>query len=629
MKQAIRNKIAFGLMFISALLLLVPSTAQAAGEKAYLSPLSGLSQPGKTFTVSVDGYVGQSWFFFMPIGASSVQGSIGYSSNLLKVVSFDKSGAAFPSGLNPADSAGTINFSGSTSSGSYMNKTVHLFSITFESLAPGNANVTFGTVKYNIGTASTTGGNGIYTIQAPPPPAPTPTPKPTPKPTAKPTTKPVPTPAPVTPAPTPVATPTPEETPAPVAESDGGLKIENVKVTATRQTNGITWTLNSTAASPILTYGTSKSKQEDAEITRQEDGSYAVTLSELKLGTLYYFTIKAATPDNLQGATYTGTLTTRGYPIQLTVQQNNLLLPGAKVKIGDRSYVANKYAIITTELGDGSYTASITPSGSTDTQTASFTVAKKQIPASGNPELQSFTLNITTVGSTGGLASSTIVPMVIGGIVVVLAGAGVAVFLLSRRKTEPDSTSIDTDMLAASYGTTADNLRSNMPAPNLGNLGSLPPNTMTSEFTADPQAVPQEASLPATEMPTEQYTQVAEQQSPGVPAPTPASDAPYASDAASINPASLPLPPVVPGTTDGTEAAASAQAIDSQAMSSEEYSPEVVQVEAVEAPETIDDTEPSAVYDASTGELDIIHHHKAPEQPVTNPVAPTALSEAR
>ncbi len=616
MIKANRQKFSLGLLLFTALFSLVPTAVFAAGDSVYLTPPSGTSQPGNTFTVSADGNVGSSWF-----GTSSVSGTITFPANLLKVNAVSSAGATFnvSSTVTPDNANGTISFNQYTNwwTGAN-NQTVHLFTVTFQSLANGTAPVNFSNVQYNTGAAAMAG--GTYTVSTPPPP-PTPSPSPSPSPAPKPssTPKPAVTPKP-SPVPTPSTPPTVEETPAPVVDSDGGLKIENVKIIADRAENSVTWTVSNPAATPVLTYGTTKNGlKSDGIVSKQDDGSYSVVFTDLKPGALYYFMIKAATADNLQGATYSGVLTTRGYPIQLTIEQNNLLLPGAKVKIGERIFVANKNAIVTTELGDGSYTAIITGPGSTESHNATFVVVRKTIPKNGNPALQSFVLNATTVGTSSGLNSS-LIPTIIGGAVAVMAAIGgiIGLFILRRKKAaNDDAANADTDLLAASYGDSVDELRNNTPLPNLDTAAgvSLPPM----DLSAEPEY--------QTELPPEQ----------AVTAYQPADDMaltaePVAPVAVPFDPAALPLPPTV----DPAMPIQQQYADEPTVVSQPDYQAEQLSqaVSQVESSEQITDDEPSAVYDEATGELDIIHHHadegissvpivetvaEIPQEPLTQP----------
>jgi hypothetical protein len=622
MKTKIRQSITLGLMLITALSSLISTSVFAASNSAFLTPASGTTQSGNTFTVSVDGTVSHSYFWWITVGANTAQGSLNFPAQQLKVTSISMTGSSFPNGTPTFDNAaGTISFNMSSSSGSYYDQAVHLFSVTFQAVAPGNAAVLFGSTQYNIGNAATTG--GAYTLTAPPAPPPSPSPSPTPKPSTKPVVKATPT-----PTPKPTITPTVEATPAPIVDSDGGLKIENVKVTATRTENSIAWSLNNAAAKPTVSYGTSKNSLLDAgDIPQLPDGSYKLTLDNLNLGTLYYFTIKASTDDKLSGATYSGVLTTRGYPVQLTIEQNNLTIPGAKVSIGERQFVASKDGVITAELSDGDFTATITIPDDTTTHTAKFTVKKLTVPDDGNPSTQTFTLNVATAIASAGPTSTSPLPLIIGVILAALAIAGgIAGFLfLKRRKPTSDQPSVDVDkgQLTQTYGSDVGQYMSNTPEPNLGG-GFVPQPQPTQDAgaaydpanTTDPEA---QAPVVAADSPA---IDLSEQ-----PVQDQAAYAPQEIEQTQqLDTTAPPLPPInqappqdlseqpvsqpeTPQDVQAMESYADQPVAQVEPDNNESLSEEITKVESSE--QIPDNNEPSAVYDSATGELDIIHHHAA------------------
>lgn len=624
MKKQIRHSFVLGLMVIAALFSLFPTSVFAVEDSARLTPATGTSQTGNTFIISVDGYAshGQFCFFYcVETDITGVTGSLKFPSNLLKVTNIDKSNATFTSStVTPNNNTGKITFN---QSGTARNQTVHLFTITFESLAVGEAAVTFDNVTYGGSYYSTAATGGTYTIVAPP--SPTPPPSSSPSPSPHPSTSPKPSATPK-PSPTPKSTPTPEQTPAPVAESNGGLKIENVRVTANRQENSVAWTVNSPEATPTFRYGTSKNKLDsDTDVVKQADGSYGVSMANLKPGTLYYFMIIAATNDSLQGANYTGTLTTRGYPVQLTIKQNNLMIPNSVVKIGDRTFIANSDAVINTELSDGQHKALITPPGSKESFSAPFTVVKKPLSATGSPELQAFVLNVTTIGKSSGTNSSLILPLAVGGIIAVATIGGFVGFMLYRRRSLTNNgANADSDLLAATYGDAIEKYRTNTPAPNLDTVNIPQLGTQLSGEEAALQGVPSLDNSTPPPLPAMESS---------VLAPTPAPEpypTPPITDPASISPPPLsntiapaeqpvvsapqlePNQPQVQTQTQAQEPASSPTVAPAGYSEDEQLSPELTQVEAsqqIEPVQPSNDPEPSAVYDETTGELAILHHH--------------------
>jgi len=639
MKQFIRHKLSLGTMVIATLMLLVPSHANAVQGTIYFSPNGGTVIEGSSLTIDVMGNVPA------PIFSGGATISVTYPTDLLRVTSTSSSGGAL-GGSKPAVNSrtGTIAFTAFNFFGRAVNNQM-IFRVTFDTIATGDATLNFSS-NTNINDGPTTKQPSTYAIQAPscpigqigtppncttpPPPSPSPSPTPTMNPSPNPTPSSTPT------SPRPTATPPAsnndgsallnsllptagEETPEPTLDADGSIKISDVKTTVTRQKNTISWTVSDPAIIPTLTFGTSKTNQmTNATVIKESDGSFSATLPDLKLGALYYFTIKATSESKLQGATYNGTFTTRGYPVQLTIQQNGVLAPSAKVWINNRSFVANKDAIITTELGNGTYDASIAPAGSTTAYKASFTVQKKTIPANGNPGLQSFVLNIT-LANTGTESDNAL--SVIGMIVLVLstvAGLASLVFYLRRRQDQQEpQAAVDSDLLAASYGTNFQEVRSNTPEPNLeaatlyqsSPLPALPldDTSMTVPQTDQPQIPPPESIQDNLTIPTEPDGTNIDS------LPLPPIDATNSGVSASLQQAmSSPVPEIasVPLPTTPVTTASGGYTED------EQLSPDLVQVEATEQ---IDDQEPSAVYDASTGELDIIHHHTATDASAEHP----------
>jgi hypothetical protein len=603
MKSQFRHTILLGLMLVTAFVSLVPTSVFAAGASAYLTPASGTAQIGSSFTISVDGQLGAYWWGG---GPSSANGTITFPANLLKVTAYDdNTNATFPYSHTTVDnSGGALTFSQSTAAWTYTNanSNAHLLTITFQALASGTANVQFSSMSYSTGSAATTG--GTYTIPAPPSPSPSPTP--TPKPSTTPTATPKPKPS-STPSPTP--TPSVEETPAPTSNSDGGLKISDVKVTADRTTNALAWSLNNAETTQTVSYGTAKDKLGDAgSVTKLDDGTYKLTLNDLRPGTLYYYLIKAMTADGLQGATYGGTFTTRGYPVALTIQQGGLLLPGAKVTIGGRSFVADKDARIMTELPDGTITAAIVASDSSKSQSVNFVVKKVTVPTSGNPETQAFTLNIPAE-TTASHATTSLLPAIIGGAVASLAliGGGVGFLLIRKRRMETEQPlDVDTGQLAQTYGDRITRPLSNTPEPNLEADYANPLAQSTFSNT------PADDQQPTAAMPEQEVVAV-----PPVQAPLPQPQQPEAA----FDPASLPLPTPAENSPEAAPVAADA----SPPVDSELLGQEINQVEASEQPAS---DEPSAVYDEATGELAIIHHHQDPAPALVAPPPPTTSPQS-
>ena len=175
MKNHIRHSFLLGLMIITAFFSLFPTPTSAASYTTYLTPASGVTQPGYTFLISVDSSVGYAGIW----GNSGVTGSLNFPANLLQVVSISSAGSPFPTRTaTPNNTTGVITFNQSANWWQGVNdQTIHLLTITFRAVTNGTANVNFGTVRYYAGypsapvsTATTSG--GTYTISTPAPPPP-------------------------------------------------------------------------------------------------------------------------------------------------------------------------------------------------------------------------------------------------------------------------------------------------------------------------------------------------------------------------------------------------------------------------------------------------------------------------
>lgn len=612
MKINILSKFLIGLVTLVVVLAIVPSQVFAVAGRVYFHPTGDVDN-GTQFTVEIRGDVPNPGPLFFGVGrGGGATIRVAYDPSKLQVVERNDTGGAFRPNNSQnwnGESAGIVRYESRILANAPGVDNKKIFSITFKAVAAGSTTLSFASANVNDGP--TTGTASSFTIRNPVcpagqvgtypncAPAPVQIPKPAPKPGSVATKTPTPSRAPVA---TPAPTPTVEETPAPTSDSDGGLSVENVKTSITRQKSTVTWSMNKPDIEPKLTYGLSKSNlKTEATIRKLSDGGFEATLSDIKPGTLYHFAIKAATADQLQAANYTGTFTSKGYPIQLTIKQNGFLAPGAKVKIGERTFTANKDAIITTELGDGTFEASVTPSGSNSAYSHPIVVKKVTIPQNGEPATQSFIIDIT-IKDEGASLGSSILPIILG--VIGLAGiAGLIGFLLYRKKNQSDNESaIDSDLLASNYGSAMSDSRTQTPIPNLG--AQLPTLTQPNLAPADQTIVENQTSYsdlataplneplypPVDTTQQDIYTQAppgnfALDQTTQV---EPANDDTY-----------QPLPPET-----------------QNIQQDEQLAQSVVAVESIEN-DVVNDTSTfeEAIYHPETGELDIIHktnHTQAP-----------------
>ena len=412
--------------------------SRAAGNILYVTPSSTQVNINGSFNISIRGYVESSG------SNGTVSGTLTYPKNLLRVTGTPTSGSAYgnPTVTQNAGN-GTISFSGSQSPGP--SGQVQIFSVSFQAIAAGSATVGF-TGDSNINSASTTRNTGTYTITDPnPPPATCPAGQTGTPPNCK-------TPAPAT-CPsgqvgtppnctTPAAEPTPS-TPAPAnsdqpttddvtAEDSTGL-INTVNIVSQYTSSSISWKINAANGTTELLHGkSSDATTTKAEATKASDGTYTATINNLQPGTRHYFTINGTSDSKKPGA-YSGVLTTRGYPVKLTITQNGTPSGKAKVKIGQQSYSTSTEGTITLSLAQGNYSGTATTDSTA--KDISFSVAEKSIPSDGSaPELQSWTFDLPTNGQVAGSQFSVLAfvgVLLVGGVILVL---GFVIFLAIRRR---------------------------------------------------------------------------------------------------------------------------------------------------------------------------------------------------
>jgi hypothetical protein len=397
-----------GLFMVALVLALmqVPSPlAFAETDTLYVTPSSSQMNVGTPFTVNIKAFSDTN------PQSMSVSGTITYPTDLLQVTSTATSGSDFG---NPTITLGngTVGFSGSRASG--QSSLSQIFSITFQAKAAGTANVGFASSS-RINGNTTTYKTGSFTITNPNPPAPSPTPtvSTAPKPTVS-----------VAPSPT----PTPDtgsssnQTNTTIVDPSG--VVDSVVSTAAYTSSVITWKVNAGSPSSTLTYGTS-STQLDKQATVQKTGDTTFTGSVTGLipGEQYYFSISGSGA-GVQPGTYSGNFITQGYPITITVTENNIAAANAQIQIGSTTYTTHSDGKVTIGLAAGSYTGTITTN--TATLSINLAVVEKTIPPDGSaPVSQVASFNLTSSPLSSGPGSATTILLFLG---ILFGGAAILVF---------------------------------------------------------------------------------------------------------------------------------------------------------------------------------------------------------
>lgn len=411
--------------FVIAFLAMPIDRAFAAGNTLYFNPNSQSISINGSFTVSVKAYVETA------ATNGRVSGVVQYPKSLLRVTATSTSGSNYgtPSITQDAN-AGTVAFSGSTNPGP--SGISQVFSITFQGVGAGKANLNF-SGDSSINQSATTRNTASYTIVNPnPTPTPTPTP---PKPTTPTTPSQPSTPsAPAAPAPTePVTTPPDESTVEDNTTVDDSGIITDVTSDPSYTEAVVGWKLSKEQESTELLYGTTKATAATKiEAKKAEDGSYTARLTGLKPGVKYFFTIHSAGKDK-KTSTYDSLVITKGYPVNVVVTQSNVPSANAQVRIGGLTRSTNNEGVASFELAEGTYSATLTAQDKS-TQTVTFTVAAKEVTDNKAPEAQKYTFNldVAEVASTDGTPFVTFVFAILGG--GALIAGGVFAFINYKRR---------------------------------------------------------------------------------------------------------------------------------------------------------------------------------------------------
>ena len=255
-----------------------------------------------------------------------------------------------------------------------------IIGVKFKSIGSGTAVVGF-TSNSKVNASTTIYQSGVYTITDPaPPPSPSPTPKPIP----------------ITPTPA-ISDPEPKKdknngTDTIVTPDPTGL-VDNVNIDGAYTTATISWSVNTKNSKSTLKYGADSINIDTNAKVKKKSDTFSTTISNLEPGKQYYFTI-TGTGEGNKGE-YSGTIYTRGYPIVLTITENNIPAANAQVSIGNISRSTDENGKLPLALSEGDYSGKIVTS--TSTLNINLTVKKTSVPVDGTaPIAQTYPYNLTS-----------------------------------------------------------------------------------------------------------------------------------------------------------------------------------------------------------------------------------------
>ncbi len=487
MKITNTTRVKAAILSLFALVSIIPAqdVFAAAPNSISITPSSQSVEKGSTFSISVNGYVGTNNY-----PADTVSGTLTFPANLLSVTSVSTAGSAYTwqNTATPNNTNGTVTFTEKNQFYSQPNGAIHIMTITFHALANGSAHVGFTpdttyseTNPFGVILATDLSG-GTYTISttAPPtcpsgqigtppncttPTCPTgqsgtpPNCKTLPPPTCPagqtgtpPNCK-TPTTPPKTTTPTTSKPPTPATTSTPTPTPVTPFAISDTSTTRGYNTAAVDWKTN-IAATGTVTYGASQKQQDkNGIVTLQQDGSYEAALKDLTPGKKYYFTITAiSATDATKTDSYSGTFTTKGFPVIVTVSENNKAVSSAKLKIGEQNYSTDRTGKANLELASGTYTLVITTANGS--KTVKLTVVNKTIPENnGTPEKQNFSFDVPATAAPAtanqGMSLTALIGIGVGGFLVLLILLGL--FLLYRRRKQQDNGSSNSALTIDNY----------------------------------------------------------------------------------------------------------------------------------------------------------------------------------
>lgn len=413
----------------------------AVSGSVYFSPHGATHKKGTSFTVEVRGDVPSNGW----LGGGATIG-VTYPSSLLQVTDTSASGGAL-GGSKPTVSGGTVSYSVFN----YPSRAVNnqkIFSITFKAVAAGKATLNF-TSNSNINDGPTSKRSSTFVIQNPtcpsgqigtPPNCRTPAPDPTPPPATNPTPTPKPqvTQPPATPENNQAPQQKKKEAKAKAEQKKEPLEIDNVEVAHSYDSATFSWeTTDKTTGT--LQYGLSETALEQKpEVSSEKDGElFRATLSNLQLGTTYYYAITAKDASG-GAAAEKGSFTTKAYPVVLRVTQDDKPAADANITIKDvdEKISTDTKGEASLELMPGSYILAIEKGKLKEQQ--KFSIKKLDFTAGSAPDTQVIDVKIASVTTPS--SSTNYLPVVVG-ITFLLALLSVAAwwFFVHRRTSSEDT----------------------------------------------------------------------------------------------------------------------------------------------------------------------------------------------
>lgn len=409
-------------MFISIIFSLLPSQLLlAAGDQLMITTDSTYEMStGTTFTVGVKAFISST------ASPQTAIGNVKYPTSQLRFISAQPGGSGFGNPAVSPPSGGLINFNASRASTG--KGIVKIFDITFQAIGAGTAIVEF-TGDSLVNQQQTTYKSAVLRITNP-------TPNPS---TAPATPKPTPSVAPsVSPVPVSPTTPTPSNEPdsdtfVPILDPNG--VVTNVNIDPDYTKGLITWKVTASNPKSVVMYGIKSSDlNQQAVVTQTPDGTFSSTINGLNPGERYYFTITGSGDGNKNG-TYSSTLTTNGFPVRITVTENDIAAKSAQIRINNLNKITDADGKTTIGLAEGEYKGKITTS--TASLDITVKVEKKPIPDDGSsPPAQAVSFNLSSSpleqGPGSGQAILTFVGVLIAG--TALMGVGFVGFMAYRRR---------------------------------------------------------------------------------------------------------------------------------------------------------------------------------------------------